>query len=103
VVPDSTILIENPAAVTTNSKNPAAARAWLDHVLTPDAQRIFVENGYRPVIPGVPGADRFPTPPGLFTVADLGGWERATKQFFDPKGSIMADIERSIGASVASG
>jgi sulfate/thiosulfate-binding protein len=102
VVPDSTILIENPVAVTKDSKNAAAAKALLAYVTTPEAQKIFVENGYRPVIKGVPGADKFPTPSGLFTIADLGGWDSATKKFFDPKGSIMADVERSIGVSVES-
>jgi sulfate/thiosulfate transport system substrate-binding protein len=102
VVPDSTILIENPAAVTKDAKNPTAAKAFLTFVTTPEAQKIFVDNGYRPVIKGVPGADKFPTPTGLFTIAALGGWDAATKKFFDPKGSIMADVERAIGVSVES-
>jgi sulfate transport system substrate-binding protein len=102
VVPDQTILIENPVAVTSNSANPTVAQAFLDFVYTPEAQQIFVENGYRPVVDGVPGADRFPEPPGLFTIAELGGWIDVAAKFFDPKGSIMADVERSIGVSVES-
>jgi sulfate/thiosulfate-binding protein len=102
VVPDSTILIENPVAVTKDTKNAAAAAALLKYVYTPEAQKIFVDNGYRPILKGVPGAEKFPTPSGLFTIADLGGWDAATKKFFDPKGSVMADVERSIGVSVES-
>jgi sulfate/thiosulfate transport system substrate-binding protein len=102
VVPDSTILIENPAAVTKEAKNPAGAKALLAYVTSADGQKIFVENGYRPVTKGVPGADKFPTPSGLFTIADFGGWDTVTKKFFDPKGSIMADVERAIGVSVES-
>ncbi|MBG0830055.1 sulfate ABC transporter substrate-binding protein [Planomonospora sp. ID67723] len=98
-VPDSTILIENPVAVTKNSKHPAEAKAFLDFLYSADAQKIFAENGYRPVTKDVPGA-AFPTPPALFTIADLGGWPKVTAEFFDPKGSIMADIERGLGVSI---
>jgi sulfate/thiosulfate-binding protein len=102
VVPDSTILIENPAAVTKDAKNAAGAKGLLTYVLTPEGQKIFVDNGYRPVIKGVPSADKFPTPSGLFTIQAFGGWDTVTKKFFDPKGSVMADVERSIGVSVES-
>jgi sulfate/thiosulfate-binding protein len=100
VVPDSTILIENPAAVTTSTKNPEQAKAFLDFVHTPEAQKIFAENGYRPVIDGVDSPYDFPTPSGLFSIADLGGWPDVTAKFFDPKGSVMADVEAGIGVSV---
>ncbi|MEY2583802.1 MAG: sulfate/thiosulfate transport system substrate-binding protein [Ilumatobacteraceae bacterium] len=100
IVPDSTILIENPAAVTSATKHPKEARAFLDFVRTPEAQKIFAENGYRPVIDGVTGPFDFPTPSGLFTIADLGGWTDVAKKFFDPKAGIMADVETGIGVSV---
>jgi sulfate transport system substrate-binding protein len=100
VVPDSTILIENPVAVTAKSDHPEQARAFLDFLRGPAAQRIFAENGYRPVTAEVKGPVAFPTPPGLFTIADLGGWAEVSKRFFDPAGSVMADVERGIGVSV---
>jgi sulfate transport system substrate-binding protein len=100
VVPDSTILIENPAAVTKTTKAPAQAKAFLDYVYTPAAQKIFADNGYRPVVAGVKGPYTFPTPKGLFTIGDLGGWTDVSKKFFDPAGSVMADIQRSNGISV---
>ncbi len=100
IVPESTILIENPVAITTSTRHPDQAKAFLDFVRTPEAQRIFAANGYRPVIDGVDSPYEFPAPPGLFTIADLGGWSQVTKKFFDPKGSIMADVETGIGVSV---
>ena len=100
VVPDSTILIENPVAITSTSKHPEQAKAFYDFVRTPGAQAIFAKNGYRPVIAGVDSPYEFPTPKGQFTIADLGGWSDVTKKFFDPAGSIMADVESGIGVSV---
>src|SRR5262249_7770544 len=100
-VPDSTILIENPIAVTKNSAHPAEAKAFLAFLHSPAGQKIFVDNGYRPVVQGIPGADRFPTPPGLFTIKDLGGWTAVNKEFFDPEGSIMADVEQKLGVSTS--
>jgi len=97
IVPDSTILIENPIAVTKNSKHPKEAKAFLDFLYSPAAQKVFVANGYRPVVQGLPTS--FPTPSGLFTIADLGGWTKVNKDFFDPQSGIMADIERKIGVS----
>jgi sulfate transport system substrate-binding protein len=99
VVPDSTILIENPAAVTSKSAHPTEAKAFLSFLHSTQGQKIFVENGYRPVATGVPGAD-FPTPPQLFTINDLGGWTKTTKDFFDTSTGVLADIERSLGVSV---
>jgi sulfate/thiosulfate transport system substrate-binding protein len=99
-VPDSTILIENPVAVTKNSEHRAEAAAFLEYLHGPEAQKIFVDNGYRPVVEEVPGADQFPTPPGLFTISELGGWTEVNKEFFDPEAGIMAGIEREIGVSV---
>ncbi|WUH99853.1 sulfate ABC transporter substrate-binding protein [Spirillospora sp. NBC_00431] len=99
-VPDSTILIENPVAVTKKSEHPAEARAFLKFLHGKKAQEIFVKNGYRPVADGVPGAEKFPRPAGLFTINDLGGWKTVSDEFFDPKGSIMADVEKKIGVSV---
>jgi sulfate/thiosulfate transport system substrate-binding protein len=99
-VPDDTILIENPAAVTESSKNPEEAQAFLDFLRSEEAQKIFLENGYRPVNEDVAAEGDFPEPSGLFTIEDFGGWPDATEKFFNPDGSIMLDVERSIGVSV---
>lgn len=99
VVPAETILIENPLAVTVDAGSSAPAKAFYDYLYTPEAQAIFVAKGYRPVIEGVAGADRFPAPAKLFTIADLGGWDTVNKDFFDPSGSVMATIEQGLGIS----
>jgi sulfate/thiosulfate-binding protein len=101
VVPDDTLLIENPAAVTANSKHPKEAKAFLDFVHTPQAQALFAANGYRPVVKGTDiGSQSFPTPSGLFTIQDLGGWDAVATKFFDVDKGIVTAIERSLGVSV---
>jgi sulfate/thiosulfate transport system substrate-binding protein len=101
VVPDDTLLIENPAAVTSNSKHPKEAKAFLDFVRSDEAQKIFAENGYRPVSKTADTAGQdFPTPPGLFTIQDLGGWADVATKFFDPEKGIVTEIERDLGVSV---
>jgi sulfate/thiosulfate transport system substrate-binding protein len=99
VVPADTLLIENPIAVTKQSKHQAQAQAFIDFVRSPQGQKIFVDNGYRPVAKGVQGAD-FPQPAGLFTIVDLGGWDKATTTFFDPDKGALVDVERGLGVSV---
>src|SRR3954453_15190583 len=86
-IPDKTILIENPVAVTANSAHPAEANAFVDFLQTPTAQKIFADNGYRPAdkAPATSTATQFPTPSGLFTIDQLGGWSTVTKTFFDPE------------------
>ncbi len=97
VVPDETILIENPVAVVNTSKNAATVEAFIDFLRGDEAQKIFGENGYRPVNEAVAGEFDFPEPPGLFTIADLGGWADVRKEFFDRENGIFADIEEELG------
>jgi len=97
VVPDQTIKIETVAAVTKSA--PPAAQKWLDWLYTPEAQKIFADNGYRPVVAGVTGKYDFPTPPQEFTIDELGGWSKIKDQFFDDQKGIMAKVEQSIGVS----
>ncbi|MEP6463042.1 MAG: sulfate ABC transporter substrate-binding protein, partial [Frankiaceae bacterium] len=80
-------------------KNPKEAKAFVDYLYTTAAQKVFADNGYRPVVAGAAAADKFPTPSGLFTIKDLGGWTAVSKEFFDPKKSIMADVERKLGVA----
>ena len=97
VVPDQTILIENPVAVTSTSKHPDQAKAFLDFLYSDTAQKIFAQNGYRPVVSGAASPTQFKTPPGLFTIADLGGWTTENTKFFDPTAGVMAGIENKLG------
>lgn len=96
VIPPATILIQNPLAVVGNN---TAAKDFANYLLSPAAQEIWVSKGYRPVISGVPGAERFPTPPKLFTIESLGGWKSVQKQFFAPETGIVTKIEASAGVS----
>lgn len=99
VIPDQTILIQNPAAVISKSKNADTAKAFVDFLTTDEAQKIYAGHGYRPVNPALVDATTFPTPAALFTIDDLGGWSTVNKKFFDPEGSILAEIEKSLGVT----
>ncbi|MCW2926942.1 MAG: sulfate transporter, periplasmic sulfate-binding protein [Thermoleophilia bacterium] len=97
VVPDSTILIENPIAVVSKSKEAKAATAFRDYLWSADAQRIFGEKGYRPVDEDVAKEFDFEEPSGLFTIRDLGGWEDVATEFFDREKGSVAKIEQGLG------
>jgi len=101
VIPDDTILIETPAATTTDA--PTQAQDFLKFLWTPPAQQLWADGGYRPVDKSVlaKNKDKFPTPSGLFTVNDpsIGGWEKANTEFFDPENGSVAKIESDLGVS----
>jgi sulfate/thiosulfate transport system substrate-binding protein len=99
VVPKDTLLIENPAAVTTDAA--PAAQDFLDFQLSKAGQTLYAQAGFRPVIKGVktdvPGANDpsnpFPKVPHLYTVDhDFGGWDKANPQYFDDKSGIITKI-----------
>ena len=98
VVPEQTILIENPVAVTQDA--PEQAAAFLDYIRSEEAQRVFGEAGYRPVSEAVAADFQFPKPDGLFTIEDVGGWDEVQKEFFEREDGIMADIQREVGAAL---
>jgi sulfate/thiosulfate transport system substrate-binding protein len=102
VIPSQTILIQNPAAVTVKSSNPASAKAFLSYLYSDAGQKIWAANGYRPVVSGVVPADKFKTPAELFTIDDLGGWTAVTTKFFDPTNGVVTKIEASNGVSTSS-
>jgi sulfate/thiosulfate-binding protein len=99
VVPDDTISIENPIAVT--AKAPSQAKAFLDYVLSKPAQEKFAEWGYRPVDQQVfdEHKSKFPTPAKLRTIRELGGWSKVNDELFDPDKGSIAKIEQSAGVS----
>ena len=101
IVPPQTILIENPVAVTKDASK--AAKPFVQFLYTPKAQTIFAEKGYRPVIGGLAGVRKFPTPSGLFKIDKFGGWKVVKDRFFDPQKGIVAGIEQKLGVSTASG
>jgi len=104
VIPETTMLIENPGAVLIDAT--AAAQDWLDFVLGEEGQRQFALKGFRPIIDGVEfdeveGAndpsDPFPEVGRLLTVADdFGSWSELSDLFFDEaEGIVTKAIERS--------
>ena len=103
IIPRSTLLIENPIAVTKTTEHAKEANAFLKFLTTPAAQQVFANNGYRPVLKNVLEANRkkFPVRPGEFTIEakSIGGWDKAMKRFFDPSKGIMAKIEKQVGGS----
>jgi sulfate transport system substrate-binding protein len=99
VTPDQTILIENPLAAVSSSQDKATADAFVKYLYTDEAQKIFASQGYRPVVQADFDSTRFPTPSGLFTIKDLGGWTKVRKDFFDPTSGSIARIENSLGVS----
>src|SRR2546423_654579 len=97
LIPKATIRIENPVAVTTNASDPAAANAFVAFLHTPAAQKIYGQNGYRPVDTKVIKQFNYPVRPWLFTIQRFGGWSKVQKQFFDPKTGIVTKIEAGLG------
>jgi sulfate/thiosulfate-binding protein len=98
-IPPQTILIENPIAVTTHAENASVANAFVKFLYTDQAQKIFAEYGYRPVVKADLSASQFPAPSGLFTISYLGGWSKVGKEFFDPASGSITQIENQLGAS----
>lgn len=97
VTPDSTILIENPIAVTEEASD--SAQAFVDFLYTDEAQQQFADAGYRPVVESVfeQNADKFPVPSDLFEIEEFGGWETVADEFFgDPDGSVIK-IQAELG------
>src|SRR5215204_598670 len=101
VTPDDTIKINIDIATTKDA--PESATSFLDYVLGDQAQQKFAEWGYRPVNQDVLSAnkDKFPEPPGLFTIDDLGGWDNVNADLFDIEGGAIAKIEEDAGVSTA--
>ena len=101
ILPDDTIKINIDIATLKDA--PESATSFLDYVLDDESQQKFADWGYRPVNETVLEAnkDKFPDPPGLFTIEDLGGWEKVNEELFDIEGGAIAKIEEEAGVSTA--
>ncbi len=93
-IPSQTFKIENPVAVTSNSKNAATAKAFDSYLYTDPAQNLVAEAGFRPVVTSVAAkySKQFPTPQKLWTIADLGGWPSVDADLFTPNTGKVAVI-----------
>jgi sulfate transport system substrate-binding protein len=98
VIPRATILIENPVAVVKTTKHPKEANAFVNFLRTPAVQRIYGQNGYRPVVKSVAKEFKYPARPGLFTIDEMGmgGWAKVDKRFFDPRNGIITKIQAQV-------
>jgi sulfate transport system substrate-binding protein len=99
VIPDQTILIQNPAAYTKDA--PAAAKSFLEWLITPEAQKIYASKGYRSVLPDLVDKSTYPDPKKLFKIDEFGGWSKVNDEFFDPEKGSVAAIEKDLGVNTA--
>lgn len=107
VIPDTTLLVENPAAVTVGAD--PRAREFLDFLMGGQGQRIAAQAGFRPG-PGAPevrlavdgassSTDQFPEVEHLLTINEhFGGWQQANTDFFEDAG-LVSRIQREVGRS----
>lgn len=103
VIPRQTMLIDIYIAAVTKSEHKSEWNAFSRYLKTYPAQKILAENGYRPVNKQALTEFRrkYPVRPGETKISSplLGGWRAVDKKWFDPKNSIMQQIESSLGAS----
>jgi len=101
VIPDDTLLIQTPIATTEDAST--QAQDFVDWLYTDEAQQIWADNGYRPVVQSVldKNAKEFPTPPGQFEIDKVGGWDEAKAKFFDENNGIVTQIEQGLGVSTS--
>lgn len=105
IIPDTTLLIENPGAILEEAD--PVAEEWLEFVLSDEGQKQFALTGFRPIRDDVDyggtveGAkdpsDPFPTVPDLMTVdEDFGSWDEVSTKFFDEEEGL---VTKAIAAS----
>ena len=98
VLPAQTVLIENPAALIDRHVDRHQVRdvaeAFIAFLHSDEAQRAFVESDFRPVSHMALSDTRsFPNPDRLFTITDLGGWDKMVDLLFGPQGVWTRTIE----------
>jgi sulfate/thiosulfate-binding protein len=92
IIPEATILIENPIAVVDRNVdkhgNREVAEAFVQFVLTKESQRSYARYGFRPVDVDVlkEFTDKFPVPKMLFDMSYLGGWDRVYLEIYGAEG-----------------
>ncbi len=92
VVPDATMLIENPAAVVDRNVDKHGVRElaeeFVSFLQSDEAQRAFARYGFRPVSDAVAVEfeDAYPAPPMLFDIEYLGGWTQVRESLYGADG-----------------
>lgn len=101
---DINISIDNPVAIVDANVDKHGTRevaeAFVKYLFTPEAQREFAKVGFRPVDASVAKefTSQYPKINKLFTVKDLGGWDKIQSRFFED-GSEFDKIMSKIGKS----
>ncbi len=99
IVPDDTLLIQNPVALTKDASS--AAKDFLKFQLSTAGQTDYAKAGFRPVISGinvqVPGANDpsnpFPPVKTQYTIdKTFGGWDKANTKFFDDTNGVITKM-----------
>jgi sulfate/thiosulfate transport system substrate-binding protein len=90
IVPtDYNISIDSPVAVVDANVDKhgtrEVAQAFSEFLFTKEAQKEFAQVGFRSIDPQVSQefTQQYPPIKKLFTIEDLGGWDKIQKQFFD--------------------
>ena len=105
-IPEQTLLIQNPAAVTKDASS--SAKAWLDFQLSKAGQTDYAKQGFRPLDDSIKvdvkgandPADAFPVPKTLLTIdGDFGGWADANTKYFDEDNGIVTKLIAASGKS----
>jgi sulfate transport system substrate-binding protein len=92
VVPEATMLIENPAAVVDRNADKHGVRdlaeEFVAYLHTDEAQRSFARYGFRPVSEAVARefAAQYPAPGLLFDIGYLGGWAKVRESLYGADG-----------------
>jgi sulfate/thiosulfate transport system substrate-binding protein len=98
VLPKQTILIENPVALTKSGLKHTEAKAFLKFLWSSKAQKVFGDNGYRPVLKSVAASAKYHyrQPKTLFSINSkalgLRGWKSVQYRFFDHSSGIMVKV-----------
>jgi sulfate transport system substrate-binding protein len=87
-------------SVSSRSKHPTEAKAFVDFLYSDTAQKIFSDNGYRPIVKNDATMD-CPQPSGLFDITKFGGWDAVVTKFFDADNGIVGKIEQGLGVPLS--
>lgn len=107
-IPSQTFKIENPVAIVNTTNDKAAAKSFVDFLFTDEAQKLWAQQGFRPVVPSVVAETKALFPgqiEKLWTIKELGavlgkgtaakndgkdltGWKAVDSALFGTKGAI---------------
>ncbi|MFL6216649.1 MAG: sulfate ABC transporter substrate-binding protein [Blastocatellia bacterium] len=104
VIPHSTILIENPAALVDKNVDKhgvrEVAQAFIEFLWSAEAQRAFAKYGLRSIDPAVAQEvkSQYPAVADLWKMDYLGGWKKVGDSIYGPQGvytRVSEELQRS--------